>query len=343
MSRFLVFVMLLMEASMMQASPKIFIPLYEGNLSIMNPVSGDIKTIQIDADRRGYALAYANKLCTLYIGMYDGRHDTRDFVYAIDVRNDNIITSIQVGSEPSGLALSPLQDRLYVVNQTDENISVIDTATNQTIGDPIPTGHTPFDIIVHPSQPFMFVSNAGDNTISVFNTQTLELNMTISVDTDPKEMGMTSDGSLLFVANSGSDSVSVIDVDTLPNSTPNSVQVGDTPQSLIVSPNDDHVYIANRYDNNISVINLGKVNGNWIMLMGNPIAAGREPWGIDISKDGNTLYVLNMNSGTVSVIRADTGETIETVATGRYPASSSETADDVCMGSSPAIMMYLLN
>ena len=343
MKKLLTIVMLVVGTSVIEAAPEIFIPVYEENLSIINAVSGDIKTVQIDADRRGYALAYANKLCTLYIGMYDGRDDTKDYVYAIDVRNNNIEASIQVGSEPSGLALSPLQDRLYVVNQTDENISVIDTATNQIIGNPIPTGHIPFDIIVHPSRPFMYVSNSGDNTISVFNTQTLELNTTVSVDQDPMEMGMTSDGSLLFVANSGSDSVSVIDVDTLPNSTPNTLQVGNTPKSLVVSPNDDHVYIANQSDNNISVINLGKVNGNWIMLMGNPIATGKQPWGVDISKDGKTLYVLNMGSGTVSVIKADTGETIETVATGRYPASSSETVDDVCMGPSPAIIMFLLN
>ncbi len=57
--------------------------------------------------------------------------------------NGEANTPILVGNGPYGVAVSPNGSRAYVTNQLSDIVSVIDTATNTVIGDPIPVGELP--------------------------------------------------------------------------------------------------------------------------------------------------------------------------------------------------------
>jgi YVTN family beta-propeller protein len=58
---------------------------------------------------------------------------------------------INVGSNPYGIAVTPDGSKVYVANEVDNTVSVIDTATNTVVA-ALPVGHTPvaFGVFIQP-------------------------------------------------------------------------------------------------------------------------------------------------------------------------------------------------
>jgi len=68
----------------------------------------------------------------------------------------------------------------YITNGNDNNVSLIDCATN-TVIEVIPVGALPFRIAVAPNGNFVYVGNFDDNTISAIDTLTNNVIGTIPV------------------------------------------------------------------------------------------------------------------------------------------------------------------
>ena len=78
------------------------------------------------------------------------------------------ITPIPVGSAPFGIAYDSINERMYVTNNDDSTVSVIDTNTNTVIGT-IPVGNQPSELAFDPLHETMYVTNFDDGTVSVIN------------------------------------------------------------------------------------------------------------------------------------------------------------------------------
>jgi YVTN family beta-propeller protein len=50
-----------------------------------------------------------------------------------------------------------------------------------------------------------------------------------------------------------------------------------------------------------------------------PVTVGADPFGIGITPDGRTVYVLNNNTDTVTPIRTATNTALKPITVGRYP------------------------
>src|ERR1700724_283862 len=68
---------------------------------------------------------------------------------------------------------------VYVVNEGDGTVSVIDTATNTVAGTPIPVGDNPFVVTVAPDGKHAYVTNLTSNSVSVIDTATNTLDPTV--------------------------------------------------------------------------------------------------------------------------------------------------------------------
>ncbi len=64
-------------------------------------------------------------------------------------------------------------------------MSVIDTATNQTVGGPIPVGSSPFFVAVTPDTRWAYVPNPGSNDISVIDAANQTIGTTIPIAANP--------------------------------------------------------------------------------------------------------------------------------------------------------------
>ena len=68
----------------------------------------------------------------------------------------------------------------------------------------------------------------------------------------------------------------------------NPIPVGSRPRAIAISPDGMYAYVANSYDNTLSVVNLksGKE-------VGSPIKVGKIPWAVAITPDGKYALVSN--------------------------------------------------
>jgi YVTN family beta-propeller protein len=64
------------------------------------------------------------------------------------IKSGAVVKEIPLPSEARGIAVSPDGSRIYVTNKTTNNVTVIEAATNETVGAPIPVSGSPEEIAV---------------------------------------------------------------------------------------------------------------------------------------------------------------------------------------------------
>ncbi len=125
--------------------------------------------------------------------------------------------------------------------------------------------------------------------------------------------------SYAYVSNQGNNTVSVINTAT--STVTATVNVGNTPSGVCISPDGKKVYVSNGGSNTVSVINTAT------NTVTSTIAVGTSPYGICISPDGSKVYVANEMSSNVSVINTVTNTVSATVSAGSHPNGISISPD----------------
>ena len=150
------------------------------------------------------------------------------------------VTTINVGSGPEGVAVSPDGSSVWVANLDSDTVSRINTTTNAVT--PINVGNNPYGVAVSPDGSSVWVTNYGSGTVSRINTTTNAVTP-ITVGTNPYGVVVSPDGSSVWVANLGSDTVSRINTTT---NAVTSINVGDVPYGVVVSPDGSSVWVTNQ-------------------------------------------------------------------------------------------------
>jgi YVTN family beta-propeller protein len=98
-------------------------------------------------------------------------------VSVVDTASNAVIKTIDVGLHPTGLALSPSGDRLYVTNANSDTVSAISTVTDAVVktlhvggsghGRESLLGSSPNAVTVTPDGRTLYVANASQNAIAV--------------------------------------------------------------------------------------------------------------------------------------------------------------------------------
>jgi YVTN family beta-propeller protein len=151
-----------------------------------------------------------------------------------------------------GMTIPSSSKRIYVLNSSSNNISVIDGETNSFIGNVI-VGAGPFGLGVNPITNRIYVANFGSNNVSVIDGNSNTVITTITVGANPVGVGVNPISNRIYVTNWGSNSVSVIDgfthvvIATIP--------VGEFPEGVTVNPATNRIYITNHGSINVPVIN----------------------------------------------------------------------------------------
>jgi YVTN family beta-propeller protein len=215
--------------------------------------------------------------------------------------NALIIANVNVGHYPQGVALTLDESRVYVPNLYSNNVSVIDTATNNVTGN-ISVGSEPTGIAITPNGKSVYVTNYGSDNVSVIDTSTDTVITSINVGSRPDAIAVSPDGAKIYVSNYIGNTVSVIDTAT--NKVTASVPVGIGPERIAVSPNGNAVYVTNYYSNNVSVIDTAT------NTVTSSVNVGTNPMGIAITPDGKKIYVANSMSNNISVIDTATNNVI---------------------------------
>src|SRR5438132_14037951 len=109
-------------------------------------------------------------------------------IFVTPVEAYQVTVTIAVGSNPNGVAVNPLTNRIYVANSDDNTVSVIDGSTNTVIAT-ILVGSHPVGVGVNPLTDRVFVADnglgIGPGTVSVIDATTNSVIATIPVDQNP--------------------------------------------------------------------------------------------------------------------------------------------------------------
>jgi YVTN family beta-propeller protein len=215
---------------------------------------------------------------------------------------------------PAALALSKDGSTLYVVSQSNNTVSLMNTSTF-AIEATLATGSYPAAVAVGPSGRAFYVANQADNTVSVYSTATNSLLKTITVGSGPSAFAFAP--GRVFVANQFSNDVTVINGDLSVVGT-FAAQAG--PMSLAVSPNGQYVYVANCYANTVTVYT---TSGELIA----EIDGFDYPNGLAVDATNNSLYITSGNGDTLSVVDLATNHVVKTIPTGILPSGVAVSAD----------------
>ena len=112
---------------------------------------------------------------------------------AIDNQGNEVAMAIVDGDERNGVdwrgeralavAVNPATNMVYVANFDDDDVSVIDGATNQVVADPS-TGQGPDALVVDPVNNLIYVANFDSSSLTVINGATNQT-ASLSFDTTP--------------------------------------------------------------------------------------------------------------------------------------------------------------
>jgi len=236
----------------------------------------------------------------------------RDRVAQISVSQNVIVKEIVVGSNPVALAETPNGQKLYVVNQGDNTVTIIQTADGSVLNPALPVGTAPVWAVASTDGKFVFVANSGSNEVTVIDTTNDAAPLeTIALGASPSFLAYDPGLKRVYTANTASDTVSIIRADqplpTLPSLlTPGpGIPVGpapcngSSPAQVAVLPDGSWAYVANSATNNVCVIS------SLSNTTTKSISVGTAPISVGASGDGTRVYVANSGSHNISIIRTD--------------------------------------
>lgn len=119
----------------------------------------------------------------------------------------------------------------------------------------------------------------------------------------------------IYVANQIADTVTIFESANTTNVS--TLSVGDQPHEIAMHPSGRWIYVTNRLDHNVSV--LDGATRTEVDTDGNPangvtrLAVGSYPHGIAVSGDGSTIVVTNGGSSSVSVVTTSPLQVVATI------------------------------
>lgn len=246
--------------------------------------------------------------------------DVGSYYVPNDPLNDN-------GEYPFAAAPSLDGSKIYVVNRTSKDLSVINTSDNSVDGpfalDSLRRGCSsescePLDIAVSPVDgTTAYIANYGDQNVLVYDLINKSITDRIVTACPPSSLAFTPDGQFAYVTESCLNGTKIVEViSPATNMVLTQITVGTSvmlPQSIAATPDSKKVLLADYDNNKVWVINTSDNS------VGEPIEVGNGPTAVAINDDGTKAYITNSISNTISVINLSDMSVIKNINVGNSP------------------------
>ncbi|MFT3792565.1 MAG: Ig-like domain repeat protein [Rudaea sp.] len=234
-----------------------------------------------------------------------------------------VLGKVAIGSAPfGGMALSPDGKTAYVANFGEGSVYIVDvgssTAPQVTADVSLCEGAS--GVALSADGSVLYVACRNANAIGIVGTAGPSVT-TIPVAASPDQIALSADGNTLYINNTGTTQILAMNSG---GTTTASVPTG--PESLAAAPSGSTVYASLfRGMNTIGgfvAIDFSKTPA----AVGTPIDVGPNPFGVTLSADGSTAYVVNTDPvsgathGSVSVVDLASFKVTATLAAGAYPS-----------------------
>jgi PQQ-dependent catabolism-associated beta-propeller protein len=193
----------------------------------------------------------------------------------------------------TGLATPASAYMIYVSNEKDNTVSVVDSST-MTVVQTLNVGQRPRGITISKDGKFVYLCASDDDTIEIIDTETAKIVGSLPSGPDPELFVLSPDGNRLYVANEDDNLVTVIDLAS--REVLAEVPVGVEPEGMGISP-DGKVLV-----NTSETTNMAHFIGTESHEIIDNVLVDSRPRFAEFKPDNSEVWVSAEIGGTVSVI-----------------------------------------
>jgi DNA-binding beta-propeller fold protein YncE len=219
----------------------------------------------------------------------------------IDLNTGNLISTVNVGADPQGVAVDPGSGIVAVTNRGADTASVFNLTTLSTAPSTVTVAGEPIGVAINPNDQTVVVANFNSNSdsISTFSGLNPTATTPTTVDsggTNPYAVAIDPYDSLLLVANAGSSTLTISNIQN-----PTSPGVGFTasgpnqPTGAVFDPVTHQFIVASSLSNSVFFVN------NTTQQV-TSARVGINPAALALNYLTSTLVTANTASSTISVM-----------------------------------------
>lgn len=267
----------------------------------------------------------------------DGADNTVTVLDLVYLRRDRVL---QVGKDPSGMAVNPVRNEVYTANAGSDSVSVIDAEKNDvvlTIG----VHHAPYSLDVAPDGKRLYVANSGSNTVSVVDLDKHREIAVAATGEAPGVVKVAPDDRTLVVSNRMAGSISVYSIQPDDAVHPLALReaFGGCPGATDVAilPDSSKVFVACSGGHTVMAVWLAAAADSWrgkqdatlqhdqLLCM---LEVGKTPTHLAVKPDGGEVFSTNFDSDSISEISTWTNEVSGTYVIGTKPSRAVVSKDN---------------
>ena len=243
--------------------------------------------------------------------------------YMVYVSNEkdntvSVVDSLPSGPDPELFVLSPDGMRLFVANEDDILVTVIDLDSKKVLAE-IPVGVEPEGMGISPDGKTMVNTSETTNMAHFIDTASHEITDNVLVDSRPRFAEFKPDGSEVWVTSEIGGTVSVIDNATravthkitfeIPGLRAESIQ----PVGVRITADGMKAYVALGPANRVAVVNTQTYEVEKYVLVGQRV------WQMAFTPDQKTIISTNGVSNDITFIDVTSDEPVQSVTVGALP------------------------
>jgi DNA-binding beta-propeller fold protein YncE len=308
-------------------------PKIVASLPLMNSIFGPPTNLAITPDER--LAIVANSMNWVQDGgAWKPAPDNKLYVIDLKASPPKHIATVEVGKQPSGLAINARGDLALVTNRADNSISVLSIQHDEVkLVDTVPMGDQVAAVVFTPDGKRALAVKFPAHKVALLEVNGQKVTYgkyDMPVGLWPYNIDVTPNGKLALTADNGNggssdghvDTVSVIDLEANPPRVIDRVVVGDAPEGFAISPTGNvalaillngsaGVAKTAWFANKTGKVAVLKIEGKKVTKV-KEIEVGGLPEGVVFSPDGAYAYVGNYTTQDVSILKIDGTEVTDT-------------------------------
>lgn len=307
-------------------------PTLRATIEVPNSIFGPPTNLAITADNR---LALVAETVKIDPDASPPKFMPSDKLHVIDLEADppQIIDTLTVGSQPSGMSISPDGRMAIIANRAETSVSVLSIDGKQVrFEGKVETGDQVTHVAFTPDGKRAMINKASTDQVSFLAIDGAEVTLAgpdLAVGDYPYNADITPDGRLAIVANTGNngrsdgniDSITVIDLQHNPPHVIDHLAAGDAPEGITISPDGRLAVTGNLCGSDAppdawflrspGCIQVFEVSDSGVRHVAELLAGG-VPEALAFSPDGRWLLVANLLDADVSVFAVQDGQIVDT-------------------------------
>lgn len=229
-------------------------------LYVANRGSSSVSVIDCATDRVIATIPLSQNLSAIIynpvndrIYVSSGAFQRPGVVHIINCASDQAVGSFNSGADAGAIAVNPVNNRLYVANTGSSNMSVTNCVNHSNLAT-LRTGNTPQAVLWAPNNRVYATAYWGGR-LHIMNGDSLRFFREVGITGNPEAMLYNPRTEKLFIVKPLQSEVAV--VDARPGHEGrliDEITVGSGPKAMVLYPARDHIYVANAWGRNITVL-----------------------------------------------------------------------------------------